>query len=65
MGRFPHSHIVKTILAGGGFNWTLVDAEHGQITDKDYYEVSPRVFQYKSSCNQSKSVKSESALTES
>jgi 2-keto-3-deoxy-L-rhamnonate aldolase RhmA len=32
--------LAKTIATIGGFNWILVDAEHGQITDKDYYDVS-------------------------
>jgi len=38
--RFGGSHVVKTILAGGGFDWVLIDAEHGQITDANYYDVS-------------------------
>lgn len=35
--------LAKTILNGGGFNWTLIDAEHGQITDADYFTVSVAV----------------------
>jgi 4-hydroxy-2-oxoheptanedioate aldolase len=31
--------VIKSVLSGGGFNWVLVDAEHGQITDSDYYVV--------------------------
>ena len=31
--------VIKSVLSGGGFNWVLVDAEHGQITDADYYVV--------------------------
>ncbi|CRG86524.1 2,4-dihydroxyhept-2-ene-1,7-dioic acid aldolase [Talaromyces islandicus] len=26
--------------ASGGFSWVLVDAEHGLITDRDYYELN-------------------------
>lgn len=40
---FAGTPVVKTILAGGGFNWVLIDVEHGQITDKDYFEVSCRL----------------------
>ncbi|KAK8866077.1 hypothetical protein IAR55_001228 [Kwoniella newhampshirensis] len=35
----PGSSTVATVLATGGFNWTLIDAEHGMITDKDYFEL--------------------------
>lgn len=41
----PGAGVVKTILRStvgspdGGFSWVLVDAEHGLISDKDYYEV--------------------------
>ena len=42
MGRFPSAPLARTILNGQVFNWALVDAEHGQITDKDYHEVSRR-----------------------
>lgn len=38
--RYNSPAVAKTILAGGGFNWTLIDAEHGQITDADYFTVS-------------------------
>ncbi|KAK1926846.1 Pyruvate/Phosphoenolpyruvate kinase-like domain-containing protein [Papiliotrema laurentii] len=36
---FPSAPLVKTVLNGGGFNWVLVDAEHGQISDGDYYNL--------------------------
>lgn len=35
----PGAATVATVLSTGGFNWTLIDAEHGMITDKDYFEV--------------------------
>ncbi|WVQ70844.1 hypothetical protein IAR50_000369 [Cryptococcus sp. DSM 104548] len=35
----PGASSVATVLATGGFNWTLIDAEHGMITDKDYFEL--------------------------
>ncbi|KAI1266073.1 Pyruvate/Phosphoenolpyruvate kinase-like domain-containing protein [Xylariaceae sp. FL1019] len=40
----PTAAGAKTILRSaasisGGFSWVLVDAEHGLITDKDYYEL--------------------------
>ncbi|RSH85757.1 hypothetical protein EHS25_003898 [Saitozyma podzolica] len=40
---FPHPSIAKTILAGGGFNWVLMDAEHGLITDSDYYTLANHI----------------------
>ena len=43
LSRMPKGIIVKTILQGGGFNWVLIDAEHGQITDHDYHEASSSV----------------------
>lgn len=42
----PGSGVVKTILRStvsspdDGFKWVLVDAEHGLISDKDYYELN-------------------------
>lgn len=36
------SPIAQTIATVPGFHWFLVDAEHGQIGDGDYYEVSLR-----------------------
>ncbi|OKL63154.1 hypothetical protein UA08_01609 [Talaromyces atroroseus] len=44
--RLPGAGVVKTILRStvaspdGGFSWVLVDAEHGLISDKDYYELN-------------------------
>ncbi|WWD17721.1 hypothetical protein CI109_102162 [Kwoniella shandongensis] len=35
----PGTSTVATVLSTGGFNWALIDAEHGQITDKDYFEL--------------------------
>ncbi|KGB77473.1 2,4-dihydroxyhept-2-ene-1,7-dioic acid aldolase [Cryptococcus deuterogattii R265] len=35
----PGAATVATVLSTGGFNWTLIDAEHGMITDKDYFEL--------------------------
>ncbi|WVO12916.1 hypothetical protein L204_100524 [Cryptococcus depauperatus] len=35
----PGASTVSTVLSTGGFNWTLIDAEHGMITDKDYFEL--------------------------
>ncbi|WVQ82710.1 hypothetical protein IAT38_004842 [Cryptococcus sp. DSM 104549] len=39
----PGTSTVATVLSTGGFNWTLIDAEHGQITDKDYFELCTTV----------------------
>jgi len=44
--RLPGSGIAKTILRSTAqhanrFSWVLVDAEHGLITDRDYYEGCP------------------------
>ncbi|WVF70345.1 hypothetical protein IAT40_005135 [Kwoniella sp. CBS 6097] len=36
----PGAATVSTVLSTGGFNWTLLDAEHGAITDKDYFDLS-------------------------
>lgn len=33
------SFLAQTLTTVPGFNWLLVDAEHGQITDSDYYDV--------------------------
>jgi 2-keto-3-deoxy-L-rhamnonate aldolase RhmA len=30
---------VRTLAGIKGFNWVLIDGEHGLITDRDYYEV--------------------------
>ncbi|WWC58642.1 uncharacterized protein I303_101186 [Kwoniella dejecticola CBS 10117] len=35
----PGACTVSTVLATGGFNWVLIDAEHGAITDKDYFDL--------------------------
>ncbi|WVR06001.1 hypothetical protein IAU60_003029 [Kwoniella sp. DSM 27419] len=35
----PGPATVATVLSTGGFNWTLIDAEHGAISDKDYFEL--------------------------
>ncbi|KAH8655378.1 2,4-dihydroxyhept-2-ene-1,7-dioic acid aldolase [Xylariales sp. PMI_506] len=41
----PGTALAKTILRAastspsGAFNWVLVDGEHGQISDKDYYDL--------------------------
>ncbi|RSH89559.1 hypothetical protein EHS25_002110 [Saitozyma podzolica] len=32
--------LAKTILATGDYTWALIDAEHGQITDADFYVLS-------------------------
>ncbi|WWD09543.1 hypothetical protein V865_007670 [Kwoniella europaea PYCC6329] len=34
----PGACTISTVLATGGFNWVLIDAEHGAITDKDYFD---------------------------
>ncbi|GAA5874317.1 hypothetical protein JCM8547_007561 [Rhodosporidiobolus lusitaniae] len=36
----PGTALARTIATAGKFQWALVDAEHGQITDKDYYELN-------------------------
>ena len=33
------SFLAHTLATVPGFNWLLVDAEHGQITDSDIYDV--------------------------
>jgi hypothetical protein len=44
-GSIPSAALAKTILRSNAtssakkFSWVLIDAEHGFITDKDYYEV--------------------------
>ncbi|WVQ62055.1 uncharacterized protein L199_000189 [Kwoniella botswanensis] len=35
----PGACTISTVLATGGFNWVLIDAEHGAITDKDYFDI--------------------------
>jgi 4-hydroxy-2-oxoheptanedioate aldolase len=44
LNRLPGAGVAKTILRSTAqhanrFSWVLVDAEHGLISDKDYYEV--------------------------
>lgn len=31
--------VARTVASVPGLQWILIDAEHGQITDRDYYEV--------------------------
>lgn len=43
----PSAAVAKTILHGASgsstkFSWVLVDAEHGLISDTNYYEVCPQ-----------------------
>lgn len=38
----PGTAVARTIASVPGLQWMLIDAEHGQITDKDYYEVRLR-----------------------
>ncbi|RAL06600.1 HpcH/HpaI aldolase family protein [Aspergillus homomorphus CBS 101889] len=45
---FPSAAVAKTILhrpttEKSRFSWVLIDAEHGLITDRDYYELSNAV----------------------
>ena len=46
---FPSSAVARTILRSaatstvGKFSWVLIDAEHGLISDKDYYELAAAV----------------------
>ena len=35
----PGTAVARTIASVPGLQWILIDAEHGQITDRDYYEV--------------------------
>jgi hypothetical protein len=37
--RMRGSFLAHTLATVPGFNWLLVDAEHGQITDSDIYDV--------------------------
>lgn len=39
--RYPSAPLAKSIIHPGGFNWVLIDGEHGLINDSNYYEVSP------------------------
>lgn len=39
----PGGQLAKTIATIPGFDWILIDAEHGAITDRDYYDVSSRL----------------------
>jgi len=43
---FPSQPLVKTVLHGGGYNWVLIDGEHGLITDHHYYELNNAVSAY-------------------
>ncbi|TRM65342.1 Pyruvate/Phosphoenolpyruvate kinase-like domain-containing protein [Schizophyllum amplum] len=36
----PSTAIARTIARTSGVTWMLVDAEHGLITDKDYYDLT-------------------------
>lgn len=36
----PGPAVVRALTGIGGFNWVLIDGEHGQINDKDFYELS-------------------------
>jgi 2-keto-3-deoxy-L-rhamnonate aldolase RhmA len=38
--RYPSAPLAKSIIHPGGFNWVLIDGEHGLINDSNYYEVS-------------------------
>jgi hypothetical protein len=40
--RYPSAPLAKSIIHPGGFNWVLIDGEHGLINDSNYYEVSHR-----------------------
>lgn len=37
--------MVRSLVGIGGFNWVLIDGEHGQINDRDYYELINAVAQ--------------------
>lgn len=37
---FNDPTLLSHILSTGGFNWVLIDAEHGNINDSHYYAVS-------------------------
>lgn len=39
LSSMPGTAHARTIATVPGFNWFLVDAEHGQITDADYSDV--------------------------
>ncbi|CAH0020844.1 unnamed protein product [Clonostachys rhizophaga] len=45
----PSAPVARVILRSGqfapfkGFSWVLIDAEHGLISDKDYYELSTAI----------------------
>ncbi|CAK9783878.1 unnamed protein product [Cutaneotrichosporon oleaginosum] len=44
---FPGPSVVRSILSSvRGFNWVLIDGEHGQIAERDYYELVNAVAQY-------------------
>ena len=38
----PGASTAKTVATVPGFNWILIDAEHGQIVDSDFFVVSLR-----------------------
>jgi 2-keto-3-deoxy-L-rhamnonate aldolase RhmA len=37
---YPGPAVVRSLAGIPGFNWVLIDGEHGLISDGDYYEVS-------------------------
>ncbi|BEJ11442.1 hypothetical protein CspHIS471_0108640 [Cutaneotrichosporon sp. HIS471] len=39
----PGGQLAKTIATIPGFNWILIDAEHGAITDADYYDLNQHI----------------------
>ncbi|KIR68450.1 hypothetical protein I312_100468 [Cryptococcus bacillisporus CA1280] len=39
----PGSALAKTVATIPGFNWILIDAEHGQITDRDYFDLNNHI----------------------
>ncbi|GMK54052.1 hypothetical protein CspeluHIS016_0106380 [Cutaneotrichosporon spelunceum] len=44
---FPASSVARSILSTvKGFNWVLIDGEHGMIGERDYYELCNAVAQY-------------------
>jgi len=47
MFRYPSAPLAKSIIHGGGFNWVLVDGEHGLINDSNYYEVNQFACKYR------------------
>ncbi|RSH79492.1 uncharacterized protein EHS24_001544 [Apiotrichum porosum] len=39
----PGSALAKTVATIPGFNWILIDAEHGQIVDSHYYDLCQHI----------------------